>query len=432
MQNRIALVQSMRSLVCGLALVLGAGMLGQSGWVQAWTCSLSVRPEEGKSRVLQFGVDAQATAGIDASLGEIEQPPLPPPGFFDVRFAGAGLGNGTLVDMRPFSPADQCLLEVAFQRAAGEPLILSWDVAAIAARTTAAKLQDPFGGVLVDVDMRTTGQVVIDNAALAALILSFTAAAIDAPAETTQLAFAVLPDSVVSGEPFKVQVRAEDKSGARALNFNETVNLVLVSGNGILAGTRSAAAAKGLALFEGVVYTTDELGALFALRADDQKQIGSDLPPVTSSPLQVALPVAPLHWVCSLKVSEKGLGFRNLQFGMRPFATDGIDAALGEVEQPPLPPVGTFDVRFGNGALVDLRLGSPGVEYSLSLRFQRAVGGDITISWDRAILAAGTKVARLQDPSGSVVSVDMRTASQVQITNVALNSLKLIIVPEGS
>ena len=116
----------------GLALILGMGALGQSGWAQAWTCSLSVRAEGGKSGVLQFGVDAQATAGIDAALGEIEQPPLPPAGVFDARFAGAALGNGTLVDMRPCAPADQCRLTVALRRAAAEPLILSWDAAALA------------------------------------------------------------------------------------------------------------------------------------------------------------------------------------------------------------------------------------------------------------------------------------------------------------
>ena len=425
MQKRIALTASMRLSRWGLALILGMGVLGQSGWAQAWTCSLSVRAEGGKSAVLKFGVNAQATAGIDAELGEIEQPPLPPAGVFDARFAGAALGNGTLVDLRPCAPADQCRLAVSLQRGAAGPLILSWDAAALAALTGRAELRDPFGGLLVDVDMRTSGQVVLDNAALNSLVLTFATAATGAPAVPVRLAFAALPDSVVSGEPFEVQVEVRDARGARAQNFTELLSLSLASESGSLSGTRSAVAAKGLALFAGVVYKPAEPLASFALKADDQRRIGADLVAVNSPPLPLAGP----SWVCSLKVGEQGLGTRNLLFGVQPSASAGIDAALGEIEQPPLPPAGSFDVRFGNGALVDLRPGRSGVEYVLTLRFQRAAGGNITISWDRSTLAAATLVARLQDPAGGEVGVDMRTASQVQITNVALAALKVIIVP---
>ena len=58
-----------------------------------------------------------------------------------------------------------------------------------------------------------------------------------------------------------------------------------------------------------------------------------------------------------------GVTLQILNFGLDPSATDGIDAALGESELPPLPPSGVFDARFllpANyliGSLSDYRLG---------------------------------------------------------------------------
>jgi len=84
-----------------------------------------------------------------------------------------------------------------------------------------------------------------------------------------------------------------------------------------------------------------------------------------------------------------------LVFGLDETATSGIDPALGEVEQPPLPPSGVFDRRFvsrpgqselGQGTLVDIR-NAPAFPFSGTYEHQiyyqtGGAGTEITVSWD--------------------------------------------------
>jgi len=83
-----------------------------------------------------------------------------------------------------------------------------------------------------------------------------------------------------------------------------------------------------------------------------------------------------------------------LVFGLDLTATGGIDPALGEIEQPPLPPSGVFDGRFvsnaqatlGQGTLVDIRNAPAWLftgQYIHQIYFQTGgVGTQITVSWD--------------------------------------------------
>lgn len=71
----------------------------------AVTCSFTVSSAVGDSMTVQIGSAPGATAGIDAALGEMEIPPLPPPGVFDVRLTDpdtvtAALGEGVWLDLR--------------------------------------------------------------------------------------------------------------------------------------------------------------------------------------------------------------------------------------------------------------------------------------------------------------------------------------------
>ncbi|MCX8009890.1 MAG: hypothetical protein N3A61_01955, partial [Ignavibacteria bacterium] len=66
--------------------------------------SIVVSDNAGGTKTLKFGLDPTATDSIDAHLGEVEQPPPPPTGIFDARFAGnivgLPLGQGLLNDYR--------------------------------------------------------------------------------------------------------------------------------------------------------------------------------------------------------------------------------------------------------------------------------------------------------------------------------------------
>ncbi|MEF8816125.1 MAG: cadherin-like domain-containing protein [Salinibacter sp.] len=84
---------------------------------------------------------------------------------------------------------------------------------------------------------------------------------------------------------------------------------------------------------------------------------------------------------------------RSLILGLDPDATDGVDPALGEQEQPPMPPLGVFDARltdanipasgFGEGLLKDIRPGDAQFEGTKQheVRFQAEGGTELTIAW---------------------------------------------------
>ena len=66
---------------------------------------LNVADNAGGAQDLFFGLDKNATNGLDAGLGENELPPFPPTGVFEARFIGndigiPALGLGTYRDYR--------------------------------------------------------------------------------------------------------------------------------------------------------------------------------------------------------------------------------------------------------------------------------------------------------------------------------------------
>jgi hypothetical protein len=125
-----------------------------------------------------------------------------------------------------------------------------------------------------------------------------------------------------------------------------------------------------------------------------------------------------------------------IHLGLDPVATDTIDAALGEVELPPVPPAGAFDARFigtdigiglKQGVVKDYRIGmasSVGVRVH-ELLYQPGEGTTITIGWN---LPADV-TARLQDfATGALVNVSMAGTGSFVVTNPGIyNKLKLTV-----
>ncbi len=137
-----------------------------------------------------------------------------------------------------------------------------------------------------------------------------------------------------------------------------------------------------------------------------------------------------------LNVSD-GFRTRVLYFGLDPTATNGIDAHLDEMEQPPLPPSGIFDARFigqdinipelGEGVLKDYRQGSSTYQGQQihEIRYQVGSGTTITISWN---LPAGISGVLQDFFGGIVVNKSMNGKDSLVVSNPNIVSkLKMTI-----
>jgi len=78
-----------------ISIFVESSALAQSVFEEALEISVGVNIQH-----LVFDVSPEAKDGIDISLGEEEQPPIPPTGSFDSRFIGSSIGEGLLKDIR--------------------------------------------------------------------------------------------------------------------------------------------------------------------------------------------------------------------------------------------------------------------------------------------------------------------------------------------
>lgn len=121
--------------------------------------------------------------------------------------------------------------------------------------------------------------------------------------------------------------------------------------------------------------------------------------------------------------SGADLGQDTLYFGVNSTGTNGIDAALGEEELPPVPPSQVFDIRwtnipgtsFGEGVKKDYRAyASPSQADTFKIKFQAGTGDyPVTISWPAGLSTYfGTAVIK----AGSL-TVNMLSATSITITD---------------
>lgn len=132
---------------------------------------LSVTDANGICDTVWFGVEATATRAIDPWLCEVEYPPPPPVGVFDVRFNGFGIfpfGQGLKQDYRRLSQdalRDTHLVKFqASEPSQGYPITLRWSPSEITAIWDSVVLTDLFwNGWLFWVNMSHQDSFVIQN-----------------------------------------------------------------------------------------------------------------------------------------------------------------------------------------------------------------------------------------------------------------------------
>ena len=138
----------------------------------------------------------------------------------------------------------------------------------------------------------------------------------------------------------------------------------------------------------------------------------------------------------TVTVSNKAGTSRALHFGIDCTASDAIDAALGEEEQPPYPPADVFDARFigaeiglsslGQGLLKDFRNGNASQSISRihEIYYQVASGDTATIAWNLPSGVTGV----LQDfLTGTVVNASMSGSGSLKVLFPTIQKLKMTI-----
>lgn len=135
--------------------------------------------------------------------------------------------------------------------------------------------------------------------------------------------------------------------------------------------------------------------------------------------------------VFSIKVSELSGRSQELQVGIDPLATNGIDGNLGEYLLPPMPPAGVFDARLilpnQESSLKDIRNGATNtfVTKEHIIQFQVGIGATIIVTWE---LPKGV-IGRLQDRViGTIIDEQMIEKGSYVLSNPGtISSLKMTI-----
>lgn len=128
-------VQATLILICGVLLCVPWPAHGQE--TPEIESIVSVSTDAGGSETLTFGLDPDATNGIDAQFGEAELPPPPPAGVFDARWVDDGIepssfGQGLRVDIRQGSGSSNGTRQhkIQFQSEdAATAVTFEWDLA---------------------------------------------------------------------------------------------------------------------------------------------------------------------------------------------------------------------------------------------------------------------------------------------------------------
>lgn len=132
----------------------------------SWDLPLNVFNTTDNSQMLYIGESPSATDSIDVALGENTLPPMPPLDIFDARMIlPVNPVEYSWNDYRSSSNPENSW-KVSIQAASGSyPVTIEWD-SAIIPEGVGLQLMDAFTGTMINVDMRETGMIMIDNPAI--------------------------------------------------------------------------------------------------------------------------------------------------------------------------------------------------------------------------------------------------------------------------
>ncbi|MBI2419489.1 MAG: T9SS type A sorting domain-containing protein [Ignavibacteriales bacterium] len=203
-----------------------------------------------------------------------------------------------------------------------------------------------------------------------------------------------------------------------------TVKIEYTSNNGTTWNTIAASVPATPAVYSWTVPNIGTTQAKVRI-SDGANSATSDVSNATFTITQTAI----ITWQHTINIKDNGIDNKDLVFGQSPQATDGMDALLGELPLPPVPPAGVFDARFelpvtpADYSLKDFRNDTV-LSASWVAKFQAGTGYPITLTWNAATLPVGNFA--LKDMiTGTLVNVNMKSVSSYVLTNTGITALKI-------
>ncbi|GJQ63062.1 MAG: hypothetical protein SCALA702_21150 [Melioribacteraceae bacterium] len=423
---------------------------------------------------MSFGCDANATDGIDSDLGEFELPPVPPAGVFDSRFVLPG-NIASLADIRPLGQ-DEVTWTLQFQTGTdGYPVTISWDNTVLPEGSF--YLQDPFGGSIVNVDMKSTDMYEVTNSSITSLLIVYSEMMnvemtisqgwniLSVPVHAPDMGVSVLfPDAVSPAYGFDngyttmeelamgagYWLKFDDGGTHMMTGMPDHINIALNEGWNIVGPFETMVNADEIVtnpagIIASVFYgydngysIADELypGEGYWVKASADGEMVMMPVAKKGNDTEMESPNADALYTISVATADGAAGSYGLMLGIDPAATDGIDSDLGETELPPLPPAGVYDARMilpdgTTGSPADYRTGDNNYtgQVTYTLKYQLGDGGtSMTLDVDIPEIP-GTVTMTVQDPFGGVLvnEVVNEGGGQVVVTNTSLTELKLIV-----
>lgn len=379
-----------------------------------WIVPLQVCNGDNISDSLQFGIHPNATDGLDAALGEVNLPPLPPLSIFETRFLVTGY-EGFELDLRNSNQEE--ITYILFWQAGdgGYPITVSWDSETLPPGDFF--ISDIFEGYFTGIlDMNETEQITILPSQPFITRLQITvypqqegniAPELDLPSAIRVYSGQRVPyiylEDCVSDYDNTFEELSWDIQCEFYLNCEISNDILHIS------------------------YPADWTGnsEITITVTDPQNNSGSAM--LTLNVLESTV----FNWEVDLHITEGNALAELLSIGINEDASEGIDSELGEINLPPIPPAGQFDARFilpdGDSSLRDIRE-STDILRTHELYFQPVnSASNCLLTWNPD-LPPGNFI--LQDGAGGYFfdDLDMRSTNSFLIP-LELNNLFIAVTP---
>ncbi len=439
-----------------------------------WLAEITVADAGGADvgQMMEYGRHPFATDGIDTTYGEIELPPPPPAGAFDARFVFPDGVTQSLRDIRGIDD-EEVMWTINYQPGpSGFPITLSWDPSMLPEGSF--MLKDSYGVGLVNVNMKQQSSVTISNTSVTSVIIEHSMETtssfntfqgwnmISVPVEAEDMAVsAVFPDASSSAFKFNngyVPVDMLELSVGYWIKFDDVLThnitgmpvpgpIAVAEGWNLIGPHHMEITAADIVTnptgilasqffeFNDGYYTADilEPGKGYWVKTSGAGELLYPLP-TKKGPAEYYEELAAFYAI-DVEVNDGYAGY-NINGGIDPAATDGIDADLGEAELPPAPPAGIFDARMIlpdgiTSSFQDYRNGDAAFNgiHEHILKWQLGAGDTL---WLHVSIpeVSGTVHLHAEDPfGGAFVSADQYdgTSNWYYVDNSALTQLNITL-----